>query len=611
MNILVLDFETKDTGISEGLGAGWAYKNKLHVIGFSFSVNGEPAQWREGTRNLVTLVKDSCAIVCHNALYDIGILEMLGIPYEDKLIYDTLIMAKLYDNRLKKYNLNALAELYFNDTKTDDDFIPIAWELGLVKSKAQNAVKYAKMNLDKIYKKYPDVVARYANQDVDLTLKLFNHLQPHLNDQDFSFYSDLLKAVIKSRMHGVRVDVQRILISKEILEKELFKTNLKLSQYLQGRNPNSSQQLALVLDDLGVEYPRTALGNPSITAAWIDKQEGDFFELLNYYKKITKLIGDFIDKTLTLVAAAESITIEEASKLSYSRIHPEMNIMGATATGRFSSSNPNLQQQPKRDAFSRPLIRSIFVPEIDEQWYCLDFSAQEPRLQVHYAALIGSKDGARMAADWSHDPDYDMHASVAEMVGIGRTQAKTINLGLAYGMGAFKLARSLKLSLPEARALIKRYHSGAPYLKDLVDAAKGKILSAGFIRTLLGRRLYKDDTFYEEDGREQDYSYKAINKLIQGSAADQTMAGMILAYRYGINIIFSIHDELTLSTGSLLQVNKLKYILENAVKLKVPSKSEVTGGDNFADQEPVELAMSEGDQVLFDRFVKDFVPIKK
>lgn len=611
MNILVLDFETKDIGISEGLGAGWAYKNKLHVIGFSFSVNGEPAQWRVGTTNLVTLVRAADVIVCHNALYDIGILEMLGVPYSSKLIYDTLILAKLYDNRLLKYNLNSLAERYFGENKTDDEFVPIAWELGLVKSKAQNAVKYAKINLDKIYEKYPEVVARYANQDVDLTLKLFNHLRPHLEDQDLTFYSDLIKSVIQSRMQGVRVDIGRLLKSKSILEEELFKTNLKLSTYLQGRNPNSSQQLALVLDELDIVYPRTPLGNPSITAAWIEKQEGPFFSLLNYYKKVTKLIGDFIDKTLTLVAAGESITVEEAAKLSYSRIHPEMNIMGATATGRFSSSNPNLQQQPKRDEFSRPLIRSIFVPEIGEQWYCLDFSAQEPRLQVHYASMIGSSYGQTMAEEWRTNPDYDMHSAVAEMVGIGRKQAKTINLGLAYGMGAVKLSKSLQLSLPEAQNLIKRYHSGAPYLKDLVDAAKSKILSAGFIRTLLGRRLYKDDTFYDEDGREQDYSYKAINKLIQGSAADQTMAGMVLAYRYGINIIFSIHDELTLSTGSILEVNKLKYILENAVKLQVPSKSEVTSGSDFAEQEDADLTMTAEEQALFDTFVKEFVPIKK
>jgi DNA polymerase-1 len=305
------------------------------------------------------------------------------------------------------------------------------------------------------------------------------------------------------------------------------------------------------------------------------------------------------------VASAEGITVEEAMHLKYSRIHPEINIMGATATGRCSSSNPNVQQQPKRDEYSRPLIRSMFVPEEGETWYCLDFSAQEIVLQVHYATLIGSEHGKIMAEMWNTNPNYDVHEAVAERVGIDRKTAKTINLGLSYGMGVFKLARSLKISTKDASALIKQYHENAPYLKDLVTAAKSKILSAGFIKTLLGRKLYKDNTIYDDDGRMQDFSYKAINKLVQGAAADQTMASLVYAYRAGIPVLFPIHDEIALSSKSIEDVAKIHYIMEHVIDLKAPARSEVTAGPDFADQTKLDVDLS---TINIDQFKKDFVP---
>ncbi len=610
MTTLYLDFETKDFGIAQSLGAGWPYANKVKVIGFAFSFDDRPVQWRSGVEDLDTLIECADIIVCHNTLYDIGILRMLGIEYENKLIVDTLILAKLHDNRLRAYNLDALANHYFKDSKADDKFEAIAWDLGLVKSKSQNAIKYAKENLDIVYAKYPEVVTEYAKQDVELTRKLYKLFTNTIESEDYKFYSDLIKSLIDSRARGVRIDVQRIYTSKAIIDKKLFSTRQELEKFLLGRNPNSTVQLAEICDELGVSYPVTDKLNPSITSAWIENQSGPFFETLNLYKKLNKLKNDFIDKTISLISGIEGISIDEVESLQYSRIHPEINIFGATATGRFSGSNLNVQQQPKRDEFSRPLVRSMFVPEEGHSWYCLDFSAQEPRLQVHYAAMIGSENGKEMAEDWRLNPDYDMHEMVASMCGISRKEAKTINLGLAYGMGVGKLARSLKLSDKQARALLAAYHSASPYMKELTEAAKRNILKNNYIKTILGRKLYKDFTTKDDDGREQDFSYKAINKLIQGSAADQTMAAMVLAYRHGISVLFPVHDELTISSPSTLEVCKLKYIMENAIQLLVPSKSEVTGGPDFADQTPTILELSDQDKLEYDKFVSMFVPIR-
>jgi len=594
MDILFLDFETKDRGIDAGLGAGWPYNNLVDVIGYSYALGDAPVRWSTCHNKLKALVESVEAIACHNASYDVGILIMLGIDISQVLIYDTLIMAKLYDNSYLSYSLNKLSEKFFNEVKLEEKFKDIAVELKLVKSKTMDPVKYCKINLDKVYAAYPDVVIDYANQDVELLRKLFYKFttdSEFFKDHDWTFYSDLLKIVLDIRKRGARIDINQLFKSKELLEADLFSVNNKLSRYLQGRNPNSTVQLAQVCDELNVLYPVTDKGNPSITKAWLDQQEGEFFELLKSYKKMTKLLNDFINKTIDSLKFLNNVESDEDLKVvKFGRLHPEINIMGATATGRMSSSNPNFQQLPKRDPYAKPLVRSIVVPEDGERWYCADFSAQEPRLQVHYAARIGSAAGVAMAKKWNDNPDYDMHTEVANLCGIGRNHAKTINLALSYGMGLGKLSKSLQLSTKEAGLLVKKYHAGAPYLKDLTEATKNQLSKNLYIKTLLGRKLRKDSDLVDDNGQIQDFLYKAINKLVQGGAADQTMVALVMCYRAGVKINFPVHDEVTISAATLEEALKLKYIMENCVRLLVPSKSELTVGPSFANQEPVELS---------------------
>lgn len=619
MDILFIDFETKDKGIDAGLGAGWPYNDMVKVLGYSYAINTDDIVWSTSVNKLKALVASVDAIVCHNALYDIGILEMLKLDYGDKIIYDTLVMSRLYDNNLMKHNLDYLSEKYFSENKSEEKFKEIAYALKLVKSKVQDPVKYCKANLDKVYEAYPEVVIEYAIQDVALLRKLFNKYQAAIegnqqrffDQHDWNFYSDLIKCVVDIRRRGVRIDIRRLYNSRELVQKDLFDINLKLGTYLQGRNPNSSAQLAQICDELGVTYPRTDKGNPSITAKWVEDQEGEFFDLLKTYRKLNKIENDFITKTINMLKVVENVDADEQLLArKYSRLHPELNIMGATATGRFSSSNFNVQQLPKRDPYAKPLVRSMIVPEEGDTWYCADFSAQEPRLQVNYAALIGSTSGAKLAEAWREDPFWDMHSEVAKLCGIDRPAAKTINLGLSYGMGVTKLAKSLNLSVAAAKSLIQSYNKGAPYLKELDSAVKKSLERNLYIRTALGRKLRKDSDAVDDNGRIQDFLYKGINKLIQGSAADQTMAALVSCYRHKVYVNFPVHDEITLSSSSVLDAAKLKYIMENVFKLLVPSVSEVTCGTSFADQEDTALELTPAEQEIFNKFCLDFVPIK-
>lgn len=627
MTILYLDFETKDLGIAEGIGSGWAYKNKLSVIGYSYAMDDQPAKWVEGSNRLEALISCADIIVCHESSYDVGVLAMLGVDYSHAEIHDTKLIAKLYDNswgadpvdgdasddvygsanERQSYTLDALGARYVGDTKLESEFKDIAKELKLVKTIKQDPVKYCKQNLDVVYTHYPQVVIDYANQDVELTRKLYKYLMKNMYEFDYKLLSDLIKAMIKSRLKGVRVDVQKIYYALDKIEEKLFEINQSLSSIAKGRSITSPTQLAEICDELGTKYELTKAGNPNLDKAWLNKQTGEFFESLKLFRKLNILKTTFLNKTISMISSIEGIPIEDVKNLKYSRIHPTINIFGATNTGRMSGTSPNIQQQPKRDEFSKPLIRAMFAPEDGEHIYALDFSSQEPRFQVHYSSSVGSKSGIEMASLWKLDPTYDMHGSVANMAGIDRNSAKIINLGLSYGMGLGKLSNSLKVDVGVAKALTAKYHKASPYLKELTTAAKNNILGRGYIKTLLGRRLKKDKTRVME-GKLQDFSYKAINKLIQGSAADQTMIALVMAYRNNIDFLFPVHDEVVISSKSELDVCKLKYILENVIKLNVPSVSEVTKGLNFSDQKPFTPNLSKEELDELDKFKNNFSP---
>ena len=264
-------------------------------------------------------------------------------------------------------------------------------------------------------------------------------------------------------------------------------------------------------------------------------------------------------------------------------------------------SNPNLQQIPSRNKILGPLIRSIFIPEEGTQWGSFDYSQQEPRLVVHFASLTH---GGLIGADefveaYQNNPNTDFHQIAAEMAGIDRKTAKTINLGLTYGMGKGKLGRQLGLGKEDAEQLFLTYHSRVPFVKQLTEQAMKTAGDNGFVRTILGRKCrfntWEPNMFrvgptkaLSRDEAEKEYgrnikrawTYKALNKLIQGSAADQTKKAMLNLYKEGYTPHIQVHDELNLSITED-QVKPIKEIMENCIELKVPSKVDEAKGDSW------------------------------
>lgn len=589
MKLLTIDFETHDPYIERGVGAGWVYGIK--VPGSDFEVLGAAVRTHDGEIYYETdmdkvkeLVDSHDCLIMHNAQYDLGCLHFIGANVTDKPVFDTEVMSRLFNSSLLSHSLDTVAKKYLGWGKKDTALTDAVWrhnlypwlkrELkaaekegpGYVRTRPPEAklVKFAKANMKAVQEVDLEAMAEYACGDIDPTYRLYKYFEKHeLNMEIARKYSMLAHICIEYRMRGVRIDLNR---AREV-HNQLIPI---IAQKIQGVydiageefNINSPKDMPRIFDKLKIRYPRNpANGNPSITTPWMEQQTHDICKAIVEARKAMKIDRDFIQKIIEM----QEFTCPDAN--GHGRVYPELNLLRAR-TGRFSCTNPNVQQIPSRDPVYGPMCRSIFVPEEGESWYSLDFSNQEGRLQVHYAYKIGAEGAASLAYEFNQDPNLDMHQMVANMVGISRREAKAVNLGLSYGMGIAKLAKSLNVSEAQARVIKDNYNALAPFLDQLNKKSQAAMKKKGYVRTLGGRHSHVDPPIYDK-GEKRTFEYKALNKLIQGSAADQTIECMIQAYEAKIPVLFPVHDQVCIS-GTLEQCLKMKEIMETAVKLDVP-----------------------------------------
>ena len=349
-----------------------------------------------------------------------------------------------------------------------------------------------------------------------------------------------------------------------------------------------TDQLRKSFEKLHLPFDRTEKTNsPSFTKNFLQNHPHPIVQKIARAREINKAHTTFIDTI-----------IKHEHK---GRIHAEINQLrgdnGGTVTGRFSYSNPNLQQIPARNKELGPLIRSLFIPEDGHTWGVFDYSQQEPRLVVHYASLQNLY-GVEDVLDAYNEGEADFHNIVADMADIPRSQAKTINLGLFYGMGKNKLQAELGVDKETSDGLFKQYHERVPFVKQLMDNVMQRAQSRGQIRTLLGRlcrfHLWEPNMFGMHKALPHDaalmehgpgirraFTYKALNRLIQGSAADMTKKAMVDLYKEGITPHIQVHDELDISVESQAHADKIKEIMEGAVDLEVPNKVDYESGANW------------------------------
>ena len=589
---IAIDLETYDPDLkSKGSGS---IVGRGKVVGIAIATDGYSGYFpfdHKGGGNLekskvIEWFKDVCACpadkIFHNAMYDVCWIRAMGIKINGN-IYDTMIAASLVNENRFRFDLGSLGWDYVGRGKNEKELVEAANEWG-VDPKADMWM------LPSMY------VGNYAERDAELTLDLWKVMQKEISDQDlgsiFELETDLFPCLVDMKFKGVRVDTE----SAHKLKQQLCTEEKKLLSEVTKETGIECQiwaarSIAKVFDKLKLSYDRTEkTKSPSFTKNFLSEHNHPLVKKIAKAREINKAHTTFID---TIIRYEHK-----------GRIHADINQIrsdqGGTVTGRFSYSNPNLQQIPARNKDLGPLIRSLFIPESGCEWGCFDYSQQEPRLVVHYASLDQDTSVFGVKDAYEENVKSDFHQTVADMAQIPRTQAKTINLGLFYGMGKGKLQAELGVSKEKAEELFQQYHSRVPFVKRLMNSVSNRAQKSGQIRTLLGRlcrfHLWEPNLFgmhkalpHEEALREHGpgirraYTYKALNKLIQGSAADMTKKAMLDLYKEGIVPHIQIHDELDISVESDSQAKKIIEIMENAVKLEIPNKVDYESGKNWGD----------------------------
>ena len=586
---IAIDLETKDPDLKT-IGSG-SVVGRSKIVGVAVAVQDWKGYYpiaHEGggnmDKNMVLkwfqdVLNTDAIKIFHNAMYDVCFIKAAGLKING-MVVDTMIAGSLVDENRFRYDLGSMGR----------DYLGIGKNEAVLKETADIWGVDAKSEMYKLPAMY---VGEYAEQDADLTYKLWQEMKKQMYHEDvediFKLETELFPCLVDMRFLGVRVDTeaaytlkqQLVEEEKECLQKVKTETSVDVQIW-------AARSIEKVFQKLNLPYDLTAkTRSPSFTKNFLQNHPHPLVKQIARAREINKSHTTFIDTIL--------------KHQHKGRIHAEINQIrsdsGGTVTGRFSYNNPNLQQIPARNKELGPRIRSLFIPEEGCQWGCFDYSQQEPRLVTHYAALDGLY-GVDEVLNAYNDGEADFHRIVAEMADIPRDQAKTINLGLFYGMGKNKLQAELGVNKERAEELFRQYHTRVPFVKQLMDSVMARAQDRGKVRTLLGRlcrfHLWEPNQFgihkplphdaalaEHGPGIRRAYTYKALNRLIQGSAADMTKKAMIDLHREGITPHIQVHDELDISIPHKVIADKVKDIMESAVELEVPNKVDYESGPNW------------------------------
>ncbi len=636
---IAIDCETCDPMIKQ-LGTG--VRRGGYIAGISFAIEDGPSFYlpirHKGGDNLpvegvLGYVREQAAsfegiLVGANLPYDLQYLkaEAINFPrvkfFRDIQIADPLIY-ELHDS----FSLQNIALRHGLEGKDEALLRQAALEYG-VDPKAGMHLLAARF------------VGRYAEVDCEQPLKILRKQEKLIDELNlweiYDLESQVLPVLIRMTERGVRIDMDHLRkveewsIAEERNALDLVKRETGVDIGL--GNVYAAKALAPALEALGVKLHKTAKGLPNIDKVVLSSINHPVASALQQARKVNKL-------RTTFAASIRSHQVNGRIHCTFNQIAREDDggDQKGARYGRLSATNPNLQQQPSRDEFAS-FWRKIYIPEEGTIWYSNDYSQQEPRWTTHFAAVMNLPKAREAAQAYWDDPKLDNHDFMTRLVygdetvanmdkdtfKRSRSRCKNIYLGLCYGEGGAKLCRdigvptrwSLRLRSEkrvlfydtqeealkarqdaregyvwetageEGQSVLDQFDERAPFIRQLAKAAGEKAQSVGYVRTILKRVLHfpqkADGTF--------DWTHKALNRVIQGSSADQMKKALVLADAEGLYLQIQVHDEAN-GSGTVEDAKKLSYIMRTCIPgTKVPFRVDVEIGQSWGELKDLDYA---------------------
>lgn len=504
-----------------------------------------------------------------NIKYDLTVFANHGIEVQG-VAFDTMLESYT-QNSTGRHNMDDLAERYLGH-KT------IAFEE--VAGKGKNQLTFDKIALD--------VASEYAAEDADVTMKLHQTLFPELEKTPtlLKLFNEIEMPLVRVLSHiernGVLIDPQKLLAQSQEIEQRLAEVEAEVRQAAgQEFNLASTKQLQEILfEKLGLPVKKkTPKGAPSTNEEVLDElaQEGHIVpKLLMEHRGLSKLKSTYTDKLPQMINPKTG------------RVHTSYH-QAVTATGRLSSSDPNLQNIPIRNEEGRR-IRQAFIAREGYKIVAADYSQIELRIMAHLANDAGMQKAFAEGKDIHRSTAAEIFGvSLEEVTNEQRRNAKAINFGLIYGMSEFGLSNQLGISRQEARSYMDAYFNRYPNVLQFMTDIKTKAAEQGYVETLLGRRLYLPEIKSSNAMRRKAAERVAINAPMQGTAADIIKVAMIGIDKMifgdeNIKMIMQVHDELVFEVKAEKvdhYSQLIKEEMEKAIKLHVPLIADVDVGDNW------------------------------
>lgn len=642
---IAIDCEARDPSLGNSLGPGDIRDG--YTVGWSFAIEGGPKHYlpfrHEGGDNLPveqvlgylrTQIKDfEGEYVGANLSYDIGYGYNDGFEWNPSARFRDIQIADplIYELHMS-YSLKNIGKRLGIEAKDEDVLRRAAEDMGLDPKKG-------------LWRLPGRFVGKYAEMDATSPLEILAAQEKLIEKNDlwdiWNLESDVLPVLVRMRKRGVRIDFDRLAqIERWKVEEERKAFDLIHRETLVRLGPDDvwkNAALAPALEAIGMRLNKTATGNPQIDKDLLKAADHPVAAAILRARKVNK-IQQFAD-------SIRKYAVNGRIHCSFHQIarEDEEGDQKGVRYGRLSAADPNMQQQPSpdRDPEIAGEWRKIFIPEEGAIWGCNDYSQQEPRWTTHFAAVMDLPKAREAARRYCDDPNTDNHDMMTRLIHgdelvdhwyatdpkgkykVHRGYSKNIFLGLCYGEGGAKLCMDIgkptrwahivgwgerksvthydyrheamaakmqtgtgyikEVAGEEGQEILDNFDTEVPYVRRLANKATERATSKGFVRTILGRQLHFEQ---REDGS-YDYTHKALNRIIQGSSADQTKLAIVELDRAGYFIQLQVHDETDGSFGSVEEARAAGEIMRDCilsrVKPMVPFKVDTECGPSWGE----------------------------